>query len=262
MKARNPALMENKLTAHEVTAQQVTAQQVTVAITAIDKPLNIATTTLSPLGHNAEGVAYTLTDIQAWQATAKPTAPDDSPPKRKRARKPRPNKGGWPTTHYISNNDVRSILDGLHQLERLKRRLTHFVTLKPPPCVEGDQPQKVWCRRQIDNIRRKLSRRRMKFVACYVYEKKDGGPIHVHLLVHIADHVSDLLSIIHNPPEIDVRPARPDHKAYITKNRKWQGPEREKWLRERIGLRWQKGAAFRGKRWDWSADAKKLLIRS
>ncbi len=60
-------------------------------------------------------------------------------------------------------------------------------------------------------------------------------------------------------PEIDVILARPDHKKYITKNRRWQGPEREKWLRDLLGLHWQKGSSFKGKRWNWSSDAKAIL---
>ena len=249
MKLPNLNIIEAQLTAHQVSAD----------LEQVETALAVTPITLSEDSDTAAEHSDTLIEIQDFQLHDESSTPDQQLGTKKRIYKSRRKKGGWPTTRYIPSKDVKAILEGIHQLTKLKKRLTHFITLRPPPRILGDQAQKLWCRRKIQNLQRKFARRHAKFIACHVYEKKDNGPLHVHILVHVPKRLSEVLTEMHSPPEIDIRPARAFHTTYIVKNRKWQGPECEKWLRNRLGLRWQKGTAFRGKRWDWSTDAKRLL---
>lgn len=72
------------------------------------------------------------------------------PPKRAtQTRRRGRNRGGWPISRYLKFDDLRAISEGIHALESQKKGFTHFVTLRPPSEVKGDQSQKLWCRRQI-----------------------------------------------------------------------------------------------------------------
>lgn len=176
---------------------------------------------------------------------------------RKRSRSAKRKTGGWRITSGIKTTDAFKIKDGIHCLERAGSALSAFVTLKPPNELISDRNRQDWCRRKAYNIRRKLKRHGLNYIALAIVEKPIGGKLHLHLLVHVSSRNFHLIKEMQSLPHIDVRPCHRKHHNYILKNRLPTHPDVEKELRKTLPR--QKAAPFRGKRWFFSMEALNLI---
>ena len=183
-----------------------------------------------------------------------------APSSRKSKKRKRPSKkktGGWPVTKYLHWWEVKTIKDSVHRLTGAGFKPDTFLTLRPPPEIVEDAERKLWCRRKLGNIQRLFRRGDQKFCAVSVFEKPLGGQIHMHTILFCPSGLKAKLNNMHSHPEIDVRPARERHTAYVLKNRRPLSPDFEANIKHQIS--WKKAAPFRGKRWVISPDAQQIL---
>jgi hypothetical protein len=162
---------------------------------------------------------------------------------------------GWRSTTGMKWNEVKHISDICHAVARANAPLNWFLTIQPPATISADQDRKRYCYKKIDQLRRKFHRRGHKFLALYVFEKRIGGLLHVHLLVHAPKPLVEEFSMWGDGQIVDIRPAARKHMNYISKQRHPLGPDIERLVAHRR----QKGSPFRGRRWAITQDTKRFL---
>lgn len=197
-----------------------------------------------------EVASITLLDNRDCDGNGKPIRSKRSERKRRKA-------GGWRITTGMRIKEAFEIKEGIHYLQRAGKPLTAFITLRPPSEFFSDRKRQDWCRRKAYNIRRKLTRHGLEYIALAVFEKPTGGQLHLHLLLHVLDCDFYLLKAIECRPLIDVRQSHKRHYTYVLKNRLPIHPDFEKELRKILPRK--SAAPFRGKRWSFSKDAQKYI---
>jgi hypothetical protein len=205
-----------------------------------------------PLGPYPEAPAYSVkdTDVEPRAKTTPQTA-------RRRGKKPA--KRGPKGSTCLTWNQVKQI-DGFAHLTRKERvPLTMFITYRAPSDVPDAKGKRI-ISRKIAHLGQDLKRRGQPHVAVTVYEKKSH--LHAHHLVHVAPKHKDLILGRDEGEGGDVHVRMADRFApvYITKQRRWMGPEIENKIRTAGRKRlWEEGASIVGPRFTFTTDARALM---
>ena len=179
------------------------------------------------------------------------------------SRKGRPKNGGYKALKGLRRSQVKQVFDLRKKAAEAGTPLNKFVTIHPhDDALEADDRScKRWlCNKAKDIIQavrgRNKKKQRQPFVPCVtVYEKRCGGTLHCHMLLHVARGNGALLRLS-DGLVIDSRPANDAHFGYITKARLPSSPEFEATTTHR---RQGGQAAIKGVRISFNADAKALL---
>jgi DNA-binding transcriptional regulator YiaG len=158
-----------------------------------------------------------------------------------------------------------------HELDRAARaagmRLNVFATLRSPTGLTDVERKRVIARRTA-HLGQALQRRGQPHIGMTFFEKRSGGDLHAHHLVHVEHKNIDVIerwADIYDPKpvkrreKLDVpihaRPAVATDIGYVTKQRLPFSPEYE----ARCPHRRQRGAVIPGKRWTATREALALL---
>ena len=185
---------------------------------------------------------------------APPRRKGASPKTKRRKRK----KGGWRTRKGLTWAQVKEVYEFAKLARQAGFPLNAFFTIKADWRCSTDQARKRDLSRKIAHLGQAIkgrgrTPRQIRFVGVTVYEKERNGVLHVHLLVHVENFAfaeqwadGDIIKVIR---------ARPDHLAYITKQRLPFSPEVETthWHRR------QPSEKIAGARLSFNADAKALI---
>jgi hypothetical protein len=205
-----------------------------------------------PLGHHPEAPAYSVKD-----ADLEPRGKNT--PQTARRKGKRPAKRGPKGSTCLTWNQVKQI-DGFAHLARKQHvPLTVFVTYRAPTDVSDARGKRI-ISRKIAHLGQELKRRGQPHVAVTVYEK--APHLHAHHLVHVAPEARDLILARDEGEGSDVHVRMADRFApvYITKQRRWMGPEIEHKIGTGRSRRlWEKGAPIAGPRFTFTTDAKALM---
>ncbi len=169
-------------------------------------------------------------------------------------RRGRRHRGGWKPTNCLTWSQVREIDSIAHEARRGGVPLNWMVTINPSPSPGSSDGRHIErLRRKIHNIQKPTRRCQGKVIALWVFEKQ-GGRLHAHLLMHIPEGWDGLVTRWRDLPSIDVRKADSRAIEYITKQRRWLGPE----IEARLNRRRIDAEPVPGKRWSMSRDLLEL----
>jgi hypothetical protein len=148
-------------------------------------------------------------------------------------------RGGWRSTKCLSPEWRARAVHGAIELRRQGFPLNVMVTYRPPDGF-SDANGKRWIDLQHARIGQALERAGHAFIGLKVFEKRPGARLHAHALYHVARRC---LGVIENAVDVferkakhgqkgDVpihgRPATADDVEYVTKQRRWAGPDIER----------------------------------
>jgi hypothetical protein len=188
---------------------------------------------------------------------APPRRKGASPKARPRKRKRR-KKGGWRALAGLTWAQVKDVRECAKLATEAGLPLNAFFTIKADWRCSTDQARKRGISRKIAHLGQALkgrgrTPRQIHFVAVTVYEKKQGGILHAHVLAHVENFA--FARQISDGAIVNVIRARPNHLDYITKQRLPFSPEVEAghWRYR------QSSEKIVGARLSFSTDAKALI---
>lgn len=143
-------------------------------------------------------------------------------PRRHRKRR---KKGGWKELKGLRREQVEAVYRLRKEAAEAGTPLNRFVSIKPQDeaVITNDNV----CKRYLSNKAKNLQQavrgygknpRQKTVPAVTVYEKRLGGALHCHMLMHVAPG-NDALERLADGLEIDCRPAHAKSVDYITKTR-------------------------------------------
>lgn len=180
--------------------------------------------------------------------------PKKAQQKRKTARRRGP-KGST----YLEWDQVKQVIEFAHQARTEGTPLNTFVTIRAPQDVSDAEGKRIISRR-IAHLGQALKRRGYDHIGVTVYEK--GPHLHAHHLVHVPPESVELATRWNEGEGSDVHVRKADWFAaiYVTKQRRWMGPEIEDKIATRQGRRpWEKGAYIAGPRLTFTKAGKALI---
>ena len=139
--------------------------------------------------------------------------------RRRTSKKPDKRKGGWRKTTGLKWEEVKSIHAIFMALSKARKRLTMFVSIRPPSHIIDDAKRKKLCYRQASHLAQKFRRLGLPFIAIRVFEKDIGGLLHLHLLVHVPRRWLNNIACWSDGLVTHMCPAVRKHVSYITKQR-------------------------------------------
>ena len=190
--------------------------------------------------------------------TVRPQSSSRSGTCRRASKKPGKRKGGWRKTTGLTWWEVKSIHATVMALSKAGKRLTMFVSIRPPSHIIDDAKRKKLCYRLESHLAQKLGRLGLPFIALRVFEKDIGGLLHLHLLIHVPRRWLNHVACWSDGIVTHIRPAVRKHVSYITKQRHSLPPDAEK----AVSHHRKKGEPFKGRRWSLTKDAKAVLAAS
>jgi hypothetical protein len=175
------------------------------------------------------------------------------------------NRGGWPSSNYITWDERRTAIHEMHIIEKAGYPFRVFLSIRPSPSL-ADIDAKRRVQQVQSRIGQALKRREQPYVALNVFEKKRGGSLHGHSRLH-TDH--DNIEVIEkladwcdwrdgkkpvgSHVEIHARFSVDTDAGYITKEHRWPGPDA---VKRRY---WQPSEAIPGKRISWTKAARTII---
>jgi hypothetical protein len=188
---------------------------------------------------NSAELPHTLLDFQELSGVP-------AKAKNRRGRKPRKSRG-WRSTTGLKWKEVKEISKIARMAEEAGFTFNLFVSVSPPDAYVSDSARKRACYKLEGNFSDRLKRRGSPFLAVRVFEKRSGGLLHMHLMVHVPESLlNEVISWSNAVTNIKIRESH--HISYITKQRHPQHPDFERIIRHQR----QKGSAFKGRRWSLS----------
>lgn len=173
-------------------------------------------------------------------------APQATGPASRRRKKRR---GGWrPSKALRWKADVK-VIYGLAAAARKSRKpLNVMATIRVPHDIGSDAAGKRAISRATAHLGQSLQRRGVRHIGLTVFEKKPGGHLHGHHLVHVPHEHDDLIARWVDGAAANVRDACPadwNVIGYVTKQRRSLPPGAESNVRHRR----EPGAEIVGPRW-------------
>jgi hypothetical protein len=185
---------------------------------------------------------------------------------RRRKRRTKPRRGGWPLTKYISRELLRETRAKAGLLAFAGYRFTVFATARAPLGLTDSQAKRHIAR-SFARLGQALERNGHGYIGLNAYEKPIGGFLHGHALVHVrrecllvvkrwADRFDERPPKSCEPVEsvaLHARHAVSSDLVYVLKQRRFNGPY------ERPGLPWQPSAPFAGTRVSFTKMARLII---
>lgn len=180
-----------------------------------------------------------------------------------RHRRKRRKKGGWKSLKGLRREQVEAVYQLRKEAAAAGTPLNRFVTIKPQDeaVITNDNVCKRYLSNKAKNLQQAVKgygkKPRQKAVpAVTVYEKRVGGILHCHMLIHVAPG-NDALERLSDGLEIDCRAAHAKSVDYITKTRLPVGDAQAEasYPHKRQGGQ----AAIKGARITFNGDATLLL---
>lgn len=194
----------------------------------------------------------------------KPSSPSLTDKKFTRtSRLKRRKKGGWKALKGLRLTQVEAVYRLRKEAAAVGTPLNYFTTIKPQEVeLKNDDAA---CKRYLSNKAKNLIQAikgygkepRQETVPCVtVYEKRLGGHLHCHMLLHVKNG-NDALERLSDGLEVDTRRAHTNSVGYITKTRLPVGDAATEasYPHKRQGGQ----AAIKGARISFNIDAKALL---
>ncbi len=181
-------------------------------------------------------------------------------PRRHRKRR---KKGGWKALKGLRREEVEAVYQLRKEAAAAGTPLNRFVSIKPQDeaVITNDNACKRWLSNKAKNLQQAVrgygKKPRQKAVpAVTVYEKRLGGILHCHMLMHEAPG-NDALERLSDGAEIHCKAAHAKSVDYITKTRLPVGDAQAEasYPHKRQGGQ----AAIKGARITFNGDAKALL---
>jgi hypothetical protein len=221
-----------------------------------DRENDVEAQDLTPIASLANDLLSSIVVKGPWpEETSRAPRRKGAAPK---ARKTKRKKGGWRALKGLRWTQVKAVFECDKLAKDAGLRLNAFITIKADWRCSTDQERKRDISRKIAHLGQKIKGRgrtphQIHFVAATVYEKERAGVLHAHVLAHVSNF--GLARQISDGDTIDIRAARREHLAYITKQRLPFRPEIEAthWHRR------QASEKIVGARISFSADAKALI---
>lgn len=161
-------------------------------------------------------------------------------------------KGGWKSTKYLSWAEVKAAEDLAHAARGARRPLNVMLTVRGAR-GEREATAKRGIQTKIARFGQALHRRGVPHVGLTIYERSPD--LHAHHLLHLPHEHDDILARFADGQHVHARPADREAVEYVTKQRRWLGPEIER----KINRQWVAGAAIVGRRWSPTASLKALV---
>jgi hypothetical protein len=154
---------------------------------------------------------------------------------------------GWKRTTGLRWTEVKGIGELDHLAQAAGSPLNLFISINPEETIITDSDRKRACYKLEGNFASRLKRRGVPFVAIRVFEKKSGGLLHLHLLVHVPSELVKT-AVSWSTPGTTIKMRKDVHLNYITKQRHPLPPDLEQLTKHKR----QKSTPFKGRRWSVS----------
>lgn len=180
-------------------------------------------------------------------------------PRRARRRSRKQGKRGPKGSKCLTWDEVKQVNQFAHLANKEHLRLGMFLTIRAPIGV-SDAEAKKHIRRAVDYLGRIIGRFGYPHIGVTVYEKSPY--LHAHHLFHAPIRLTSRIMEWSQGKGDDRHARKADSSAvtYMTKQRRWLGPEFEAKLASGRGRRqlWEKGVYISGPRLTFTRDAKEL----
>jgi DNA-binding XRE family transcriptional regulator len=177
----------------------------------------------------------------------------------KHSRRRKAGKRGPKGSTRLATRDVRDIDAIAHEMRRHGTGFTHVVTIRGRLDVPMSAAKRDLSR-MIAHIGQRLDRKGCTHIGLSIYENapKPGQAhgLHVHHLIHAPRHLWPTIDALHDEDGGTIHVRRTDAGTipYVTKQRRWLGPEYER------GRPWQESAPIVGKRFALTRAAREIMV--
>jgi hypothetical protein len=171
----------------------------------------------------------------------------------------KPGKRGPKGSTCLEWHQVKQVNEFWYLAKKAHARPNICVTIRAPMNVSDAEGKRMISRR-IAHQGQALKRHRQDHIGVTVYEK--GPYLHAHHLLYVAPRNMKLVMDWNEGEQGDVHVRKADWFApiYVTKQRRWMGPEIEGKIATRQGKRpWEKGALIAGPRLTFTKEAKAIM---